>query len=606
MDVLKLLPGWVRIASILLGLSALSLLVLHWSAAPDDTRITLKHKDGARKLVVLVHGLNGKNSLAPIIELTREALPDYDQLQVEFDSRPFSNASPYAIANSIERRIHKFQKKYQYDEIVLVGHSMGGMLLRKSFLWGLGQEQDRADYGKRGERQWVKKVSRFVSLASINRGWSIDPAPRNMSTGTYLMYWVGERLARLSHSGGLLLGLQRGAPFIADSRVQWIKMSREGGRKLFPQVIHLLGDRDDIVSRADSMDLRAAGKTTFVTLENTGHADIASALGKEDSPQDRERNEVVSNALRGEMEKLEVDKLPPFRGNDEIKHVVYLMHGIRDFGEWTDVLRDTIEIQALKKQVGQEPTLMVINQKYGYFPMLPFVLYSDRQKNVRRFMDEYTENLARYPNAAYPDYVGHSNGTYILASALHHYKTLTVGRVYFAGSVMPKHYNWKPLLEEDRVAQVVNVVAAGDWVVALLPRFFEQIADWLDVQPGDGLLDIGSAGFRGFQAASAADWKITNIQFADGGHGIGVDASDPCKMNAITDFILSGDQRSLRQLFHNQARIPWWLSIPSNLTWGAWLMAAVLLASVGYLAFSVRRWLGWGYLLLLLALLNSF
>jgi hypothetical protein len=47
----------------------------------------------------------------------------------------------------------------------------------------------------------------------------------------------------------------------------------------------------------------------------------------------------------------------------------------------------------------------------------------------------------------------------------------------------------------------INVIADGDWVVTVFPKLFEQIADWLGVQPHTGVLDLGSAGFRGFEAA---------------------------------------------------------------------------------------------------------
>lgn len=601
MDVIKRLPTWAKLTASA-GITFLLFLTwLHWYATPQPTRITLITEPGAKRLVVLVHGLNGKRSFQPAIQLAREALPGSDQLIVEYDARPVSNANPYAIANSIERRIQKVDSKHNYEEIVLVGHSLGGMLLRKSFLWGSGLEDDRGDYGKRGVREWTSKVTRFVSLASINRGWSIDPAPRNMSTDKYLLFSLGVRLARLSHSGQLLLGLQRGAPFIADSRVQWIELCRETlpPRRL-PQVIHLLGDQDDIVSRADSMDLRVSQRTLFVTLENTGHSDIASALGGGPSPEDQERRDLVAKALQGSLEKQDIDKLDDQIEDTSITRIVYLMHGIRDFGDWTDELREVMENQA-----SNGSKQLVINQKYGYFPMLPFVLYADRQKNVRLFMDQYTENLARYPSVAKPDYAGHSNGTYILASALHHYKTLKVGNVYFAGSVVPKHYDWKPLLDAHRVIKVVNVVAAGDWVVALLPRFFEQIADWADVQPGDGQLDIGSAGFRGFQAASAADRAVVNVKYASGTHSTGVDAENVCKLNAIADFLVSGDHKSLREVFDNQPSPSNWLSILSNITWFLWLIAASLLAALAYLAFSTNRWFGWAYLALLLAVLTS-
>ena len=138
---------------------------------------------------------------------------------------------------------------------------MGAMILRKALLWGYGLEEDRDRFGVRGKRDWVDRVERFVSLAGINRGWSIEPRPREMSLGKYIGIWVGEKFARLTGTGQLILDMQRGAPFIADARVQWIRLARsaavlEGQRKL-PIVLQLLGDRDDIVAREDSVDLAA-------------------------------------------------------------------------------------------------------------------------------------------------------------------------------------------------------------------------------------------------------------------------------------------------------------------------------------------------------------
>lgn len=219
--------------------------------------------------------------------------------------------------------------------------------------------------------------------------------------------------------------------------------------------------------------MKAAKNTIFVTLENTGHEDIATALDKGDTVADRKRREEIGYALRGDLDHLEVDRPDAQHEDLSVTRVVYVMHGIRDYGEWTDKVRRAIEAE---EPQGQKT--VVVNQKYGHFPMLPFILYWDRQRNVRLFMDEYTENVATFPRAESFEYVGHSNGTYILASALQKYKTLKVDRVYFAGSVVPKYYKWIDLLDDNRVAHVVNIVAAEDWVVALFPRFFEQIAEW--------------------------------------------------------------------------------------------------------------------------------
>src|SRR5206468_4067540 len=108
-------------------------------------------------------------------------------------------------------------------------------------------------------------------------------------------------------------------------------------------------------------------------------------------------------------------------------------HGIRDVGNWTT----DFDAQLNAAFGSKGDTVRVLRPGYGYFPMGPFLLFTDRQKYVRWFMDEYTEALARYPNAdGNVHFIGHSNGTYVLASALSQYKTLEVNRVAFAGSVV--------------------------------------------------------------------------------------------------------------------------------------------------------------------------
>ena len=597
-DQLSLNPVIVTLA----GGFALLLLVMRLISRPRATRCDLKHGDGNSRLVVLVHGLLGRSRFSSAIELAGEALPKSDLLIVDYDSRVLSNASPYAIANAIERDIHDAFSKHGYDEIILVGHSMGGTLLRKAVVWASGLEEDRHTFGPRGARKWVTKVTRFVSLATINRGWSIDPRPEYMPLVTFWTIWVGERLARLSHSGQLGLAMRKGSPFVADARVQWIALCRKEDPKdrVLPQTIHLLGDRDDIVSRDDSMDLMAAKDTIFVTLQDTGHREIGTALGGGQAPADRDRRGKVKLAMQGRLGEIEPDALDTLTEDLEVRRVVYIMHGIRDYGEWTDRLRTVIEHEA----EGSDTRIAVINQKYGHFPMLPFLLYWDRQKNVRRFMDEYTENRARFPRASTFDYVGHSNGTYILASALQNYKTLCVGRVLFAGSVVPKHYHWMQLADRDRVKHVANIVAAGDWVVALFPRFFEQIAEWRGVQPSRGLLDIGSAGFRGFEDAKDALKRIENIQFAAGSHGTGVDAKKAEKLNAIARYIVAGEASGF-SVFRNQDFPNGGLAFWSNVCWIVWVGLAASLVSMGVGAYQFSPWAGWIFVLVVLGLLKS-
>jgi pimeloyl-ACP methyl ester carboxylesterase len=592
----------IRKVSLLASALFVALLItLNLLSSPRQMASFFKGTPGNKRLVVLVPGLPGLGSLDAAKALVVDNLPNSDVLSFDYDVRPISNESPYAVANTIEREIHKQYEDHKYSEIVLVGHSLGGMLLRKAIVWGNGLEEDRGEFGLRGKRDWVSRVSRFVSLATINRGWSISPRPENMGLSRYASIWIGERLARLSQSGKLILGMQRGSPFVADARVQWIELCR--GEKLkganIPLAIHFLGDRDDIVSREDSKDLKVIKETRFVTLQNTGHEDIATALDRGDTEADKRRREQIGYALKGDLARLDLDKLELQQEDLSVNRVIYIMHGIRDYGEWTDKLRALIQ-----KTSRESPKTMVVNEKYGRFPMLPFLLYSDRQKNVRIFMDEYTENRAKFPRADVFDYVGHSNGTYILASALHKYKTLNVNRVYFAGSVVPRSYDWIDLLNKGRVLHVANVVAAGDWVVAIFPRFFEQIAEWEGVKPADGLLDIGSGGFRGFADSKDPEGRVENFQFAEGSHGIGVDAADKSKLEAIASYISSG-QKSGLEVFPKRDYPESWLDNLSNVSWLVWAILVAVLFSAGFLCFRFSLWLGWAYILLALALLNS-
>jgi pimeloyl-ACP methyl ester carboxylesterase len=198
-----------------------------------------------------------------------------------------------------------------------------------------------------------------------------------------------------------------------------------------------------------------------------------------------------------------------------IKQLIFVMHGIRDESTWPAEVKRSIE-----RQIGDRAaTIKIIPPLYRRFTMLPFLLYWDRQYNVRWFMDQYTQAKAMYPNLETMDFIGHSNGTYILASALQQYPVLKVRNVFFAGSVVPVHYNWAKPISEGRVTgRVWNICADGDWVVAIFPQLFQQISDWLKIEdPQPGLLDIGSAGFHGFRVAVGTTEKVFNLKYISGG-----------------------------------------------------------------------------------------
>jgi pimeloyl-ACP methyl ester carboxylesterase len=537
----------------------------------------LESRDGASTLVIAVHGLSGAPSLNGLKALVRRSRPEADLIALSYPSHPLSNVNAYDLADTLEAEIHAAYQQHQYQRVVLVGHSMGGVVLRKVLVWAHGFEDDRPR--RRGERVWAAKIERFVSLAGINRGWSIQPAPERMEWPRYLAIYAGEKFGRLAGIGTLVHSMQRGAPFVADLRVQWIRAARQPARKIagkLPPVIHLVGSIDDIVTDDDSRDLAAAKDVKFVTIPNVGHGEIAEAVresGDATSPLRRRLHE----ALTLSPDQIAADTDNPLVENPKVKRIVYIMHGIRDYASWSDQIR--AELKARLPATDRD-TVAIVPAKYGYFPMLPFLLAWDRQRNVRWFMDTFTENLAKYPQATDFDYVGHSNGTYIVASALQRYATLRVRNVLFIGSVVPKHYPWGPLIEGGRVGHVTNVVATSDWVVAVFPRLFEQIAEWQGRRPVRGFLDIGSAGFRGFEASQRDDGRVENITYLAGGHSAGLDENK--KLQAIAEYLATSDTDALR-VFRNAEVQSWLCNALSNISWLVWLILVGAVAGVGYL-----------------------
>src|SRR5262249_4086119 len=158
-----------------------------------------------------------------------------------------------------------------------------------------------------------------------------------------------------------------------------------------------------------------------------------------------------------------------------------------------------------------------VTTSYGYFAMAPFVLPWIRRRKVAWLMDQYAEARAHYPRADF-SYVGHSNGTYLVARALLDYPAAKFKRIVLAGSVVRRDYDWLGLINLDklgnrfgaRVKQVLNYVATNDRVVAIFPKGLEPI----------GAFDLGGAGHNGFIQGSAAG-PVHQVEFIKGGHGAG-------------------------------------------------------------------------------------
>ena len=170
---------------------------------------------------------------------------------------------------------------------------------------------------------------------------------------------------------------------------------------------------------------------------------------------------------------------------------------------------------------------------YGYFPMLPFLIPARRQAKVEWLMDRYAEVLALYPNANF-SFVGHSNGTYLLARAMHDYPACRFENAVLAGSVVSTNYDWASMARRGQVRRVLNFVATADYVVASVPRAIQMLR----------LQDLGSAGHDGFPETSLnptteqpTPQVVSQVRYVRGKHGA---ALVEANWDSIAQFILKG------------------------------------------------------------------
>lgn len=550
------------------------------------SHLEVERRGASADLVVLLHAINsGPDDLADLRQVIEraddgKAFADADLLAPQMRAGVLANTDIYLVASQLEDWIDELFRERQetgagYRKIYLIGHSIGALVLRKCLVWGFGSTEDHPLYqAPSSPKPWVARVDRVILLAGVNRGWSLSPRPRHMPRYEQLLRALASAAAGLVGVGGLIRSVARGAPFVADLRVQWVRLARARGDEL-PPVIQLLGDVDDVVDREDNKDALVATNFLFVPVPGTDHRSIRqfddSQYGRTrrrrfsqallDSPQAlRERWGEIGHSLREQQEVA--------TGADD-RRVVFVMHGIRDYGHW----RQKVEEQIRKL----DPEAVVVTSSYGWFPMARFLLGRDRQRNVRWFMDQYTEMLARFPRARF-SFFGHSNGTYLLASALRRYATMEFQRVAFAGSVVPRSFPWRKYLRADgsgRVTALRNDMGDRDVVVGIFPRLFELFNEIFR----QGLpSDIGSAGFNGF-----ADDVADELQaYLPGGHGAGTKESNH---EPVARFLIKGENRYAEDRRNGPLG---WASWLSRLCWVVWVLIGLGLVWIGYAVFDAH------------------
>lgn len=547
--------------------------------------------DGCGTLVLLLHAYTHRaTDLASVEQAVLDVWPEAKVHRPELDACLFSMADPNRIVAGLVADVDKIVadaelERQPFDNIVLIGHSLGALLARKLYIVACGEVPQAplepvfrevatfANVSPNSPRPWASKVSRIILLAGMNRGWRVS---HHVSLKHAPLWWLGSGYCHVAHMitnhWPLIFTIRRGAEFITQLRIQWLLMRRRASlsvRLLCPGdalTVQLLGSQDDMVAPEDNVDLVSGGDFIYLDVPYSGHSDVIQMNDPAHGPG---RKELFLQSLRLSVEELRRKAVVPsdegfISPNLLVLKMVFVIHGIRDVGYWTHKIARRIRERAADKS----PEWATETSSYGYFPMLPFLLPWPRRQKVEWLMDQYTEALARYPKAAF-SFVGHSNGTYLLAKALELYPCCRFENIVFAGSVVRCDYEWQRFLQATppRVNAVLNFVASSDWVVAFFPKVF-QLLRWQD---------LGSAGHDGFAIAEQTP-GLYEARYVKGGHGAAIEEH---VWNIIADFVVAGhtDVNQLPGRNPSRAR---WVELLGRFPLIVWLLILGVVCLIGW------------------------
>lgn len=262
----------------------------------------------AKRLVVILHSISSPHDrLADVKAAARDAYGE-DGVDIYAPILPYSQrfdrtGAGATVVNLVADLDAVWDNKdgKKYEKVVLIGHSLGGILLRRVFLAGSLNPPDYSvgDFHKRDDLwgpiaekrnkelpcEWAKRVERIVLLATWDKGWSLsDRIGWLYSSGLNVLGLIGRLLElleginiKIDAPGRTMLDVRKGAPFIVQTRLLWMAYRRwhnERLRKLYneagpltrlaepdpaltanPLVVQIIGAQDNFVSPQDQVDM---------------------------------------------------------------------------------------------------------------------------------------------------------------------------------------------------------------------------------------------------------------------------------------------------------------------------------------------------------------
>ena len=475
---------------------------------------------------------------------------------------PFTRGAMESHAERLCENIEGYwQSRERPLRVIVIGHSIGAVLVRYAYLLALGELGGR-------RRDWANHVWRIVLLSGPNRGFDFErlrPVRRRIVT---FVAWLVR--------GFSALDVRAGSAFMTNLRLTWMRRVAELGDEA-PLVVQVRGDKDELVRREDSRDIECLPTGVDLFVPFARHGEMPRVEGVRESFPGQRFAKLREAILDDRLRPQDPPELP--ERERDYQSIVFVLHGIRAGNDtW---------VAELEKWLTKDPSVGVVTASYGRFSAYNFAFPLTRRRTLRWFQDQYSYYLARHPNLPF-HCVGHSNGTYLLGQSLRQVRAIRFVRVYLAGSVLPRDFAWRDYAANGRIGALVNVCASEDKPVAWLCSMLN----------GLGMRDVGLGGFVGFDVVPADASQLRHIP---GGHS---EALSTERLPAIADYIRSGefaDNTSLVRPSESFAVIsraaPYmaWgivLAIAATVAYsvvaGILLPAIILVAALSFLCFTLK------------------
>lgn len=501
------------------------------------------------RLIVFLPGI-GKDRSDALVRRIRDHGREGSTRVVTFAHKvkPWSiRRTPELAADNLDAFIEREAR--DASDIVLVGHSIGGLIVRSAWLKGLG-------YDSASPSEWPAKLERIALLGVPNSGFKF----RKGATFLKALYLFASPFADfgIEHA-------KSGGYWVTNLRLRWLEAFRDLPVDLQPYLAEVIGVDDSLVTRDDIKDSGYMPSLVRYRLDDTDHAGLIEVRSAEEA---QRRWPTIRQAIfedrRSAPPQLPVSK----------QKVYFIFHGIRASADddWVTAMRRELQATGAK----------VVAPDTGYFSAFEFALPFVRNRKAHDFLEKYGDNAVTHD----PDnfaFLGHSNGTYMMGRSMLRVPAVRFRYILLAGSVLNPKYDWELLRQRKQVGSYQRVEGARQWKhgavhneraridvpVGVLAAFLSGLKPFnRHVGPG------GTVGFVNAEGIVGQDDTLYT-----GGHAGALGTSDPERRDQIAAFLKKGKVTDAptahpSRFFHWVGRIIPMLS---------WLTVALLVALLAVL-----------------------